>query len=510
MVLKKFFSIVSLVGALGVCGDCEAENMDVVLKETLWTVRAEKDWQKNIPAAAKSVQAELGKFLDLRTLDRTASDFYVYMKLEAPQDGRVSFGIGADWWFEAFINGKPLLSSMREGNMSTHFSPDNFPVWLPVKKGMNLLAVRVKCGSCGGGVVCGKSIIRPYDGKAELEARKTPLVPPKRSGASYRLIVLGDTHFDAPYEVYHAKYNEPNARLNRIQRAEFARNEAMWRSRGPRLLKAAAGHVNADTRAVIQLGDLIQGDCGDPEVHKRMLLDTLEAFKKEFNSLPFVSVTGNHDIRGTGAEKAYAEVMPLYHSRVLNRKVTGTTFYFTIEQDLFLMIDFNNPDFKVIFEAFEKHADCRYKFVISHGPVIPSPCGSARWCFVGNSDHARRMFRELFLKHDVMILTGHVHALEITECVTEQGRMTQLMANSVWEEESLAQPKVRYAAPDGYGKGVKAEYEELFRDYKDAVTQYWRADGAGYFVLDITPESIKAGAFGGDSSVPFKVWEFKK
>ena len=68
----------------------------------------------------------------------------------------------------------------------------------------------------------------------------------------------------------------------------------------------------------------------------------------------------------------------------------------------------------------------------------------------------------------------------------------------------------RYAAPDGYGKGVKAEYEGLFRDYKDAVTQYWRADGAGYFVLDIMPESIKAGAFGGDSSVPFKVWEFKK
>ena len=41
----------------------------------------------------------------------------------------------------------------------------------------------------------------------------------------YSIVLLGDTHFDTePASVYHADYNEPVEWLNRVQRAEFARN----------------------------------------------------------------------------------------------------------------------------------------------------------------------------------------------------------------------------------------------------------------------------------------------
>jgi hypothetical protein len=100
--------------------------------------------------------------------------------------------------------------------------------------------------------------------------------------------------------------------------------------------------------------------------------------------------------------------------------------------------------------------------------------------------------------------------MEITECVTDQGRITQLMANSVWENEKLAKPEVSCTAPEEYGKDVSEKYEDFFGEYKNAVTRFWRAQGAGYFVMDVTPECIKVNAYGGDSLKPFAVWEFKK
>ena len=55
-------------------------------------------------------------------------------------------------------------------------------------------------------------------------------LPPQAMGRckkndAYNIIILGDTHFDTePADVYHSHYNEPTEWLNRIQRAEFARN----------------------------------------------------------------------------------------------------------------------------------------------------------------------------------------------------------------------------------------------------------------------------------------------
>lgn len=71
----------------------------------------------------------------------------------------------------------------------------------------------------------------------------------RREKDSYNMIVLGDTHFDTePASVYHSNYDEPTEWLNRVQRAEFARNGEMWRDRCPRLLKRAACLVDDNTR----------------------------------------------------------------------------------------------------------------------------------------------------------------------------------------------------------------------------------------------------------------------
>lgn len=53
-----------------------------------------------------------------------------------------------------------------------------------------------------------------------------------RKDKNYSIVILGDTHFDTePADVYHSHYNEKVEWLNRVQRAEFARNGEMWRER---------------------------------------------------------------------------------------------------------------------------------------------------------------------------------------------------------------------------------------------------------------------------------------
>lgn len=195
----------------------------------------------------------------------------------------------------------------------------------------------------------------------------------------YSVVILGDTHFDTePASVYHSFYNEPVEWLNRVQRAEFARNGEMWRDRCPRLLKRCAALVDDSTMMAFQMGDLIQGDCGKGEVHQKMLNDVMDAFKKEFKGLPFVTVVGNHDIRGVDAEKVYHEYMPKRMSQELGKDIQKTTFYFTIGPDAFLVLDFNRPDDAEIEKMLIETKDARHTFIITHGPVFPMDDQSCR------------------------------------------------------------------------------------------------------------------------------------
>lgn len=491
--------------------NCIAGEFFPLADQWFFSERVSGEWQNRIPAEAVPFALKDGKInLDLLRGGAAGKEHdtaVIYNRFLSERDGTLSIGFGCDWWMQVFCNGREYLNTMKSGNGSSSYSPWNHPVQVPVKKGMNLLAAKLIRGKYSFTFVCGA--VPPIPELPQILARRTlPPPPPAGSGSSYQLILLGDTHFDAPYEVYHSAYNEPDEKLNRIQRAEFARNEAIWRERGPRMLKAAAGQITDRTRAVVQVGDLVQGDCGSPETHERMMLDTLSAFKASFHALPFLTVPGNHDVRGPGAAEACRRILLPYLSRELNRKITSTTFHFMLEDDLYVFIDFNEPDCDAIRKAFAEHPDARYKFVVTHGPVLPADSKVHSWFLFGSdADNVRRYFRELFLRNDVIVLTGHVHALELLECATDSGRITQLMANSVWSAEPLAQYIQEAGSAAEYGRNQKEVFRNsdgirLLAEYQPAVTRYWHARGAGYFRLDIAPDGVVAHYFGGDSATP--------
>lgn len=80
----------------------------------------------------------------------------LYNEFTAEKDGELAVGVSADWWMEIFLNGKPVFSTMKQGNGVDSYSPDDHVIKLPVKAGKNLLAVKVVAGDEGWRFVCGR------------------------------------------------------------------------------------------------------------------------------------------------------------------------------------------------------------------------------------------------------------------------------------------------------------------------------------------------------------------
>ena len=338
---------------------------------------------------------------------------------------------------------------------------------------------------------------------------------PAPADTCYSVVILGDTHFDAePATVYHSDYNEPVEWLNRVQRAEFARNGEMWRERCPRLVKRAVALVDKDTKFVYQSGDLIQGDCGNPAVHQKMLADVMDYFKGEFGGLPFVTVEGNHDFRGTGALDAYNAYMPKRMSAELGQEITKTTFSFRVGPDVFIAIDFSHPDDAEIEKLLQESEGARYTFVLCHSSLFPSDAATCRWFFHGADKEkhtkARRHFRELFAKRNVIALCGHDHSTQFLDWEGDGGRITQLIVNSVWSSEKSARYEVESCGAADFGEKRKAiktkangkpveDESELFAEYRSGIRAYTRAWSAGSYKMKVSPSKVTVDFYAGDS-----------
>lgn len=337
----------------------------------------------------------------------------------------------------------------------------------------------------------------------------------KAKSEDYNVVILGDTHFDAePADIYHSHYNEKIEWLNRVERAEFKRNGEMWRERCPRLLHRAADLVDKNTRMIFQTGDLIQGDCGNAEVHKQMLEDVMNRFKTELGGLPFVTVAGNHDIRGTGAENAYRNYMPARMSRELGKAVTKTTFSFNIGKDAYIFIDFNTPDDDEIEHLLAATVDARHTFIVVHGPVFPIDDSNCRWFLHGGADEkntkARHHFRKEFAKRNAVVLCGHTHRTEFADWYGDGGHITQMTTNSVWAKENLKQYIIDAQGPEQYGilrnkitaadNGSKLKDESaLFEEYRPGLRRYNHSPAAGSYKMTVGRKHIAIDFYAGDS-----------
>ena len=297
-----------------------------------------------------------------------------------------------------------------------------------------------------------------------------------------KLVVIGDLHYTA--------------------RADTER-AACWRTNGiPRLL-AAAGRVVRDSGAAItlQIGDLVGGEeADDVTAHETLVAGAMDRLKREFPDIPVMVVPGNHDTRGEGGPEAWAHLVP-----PANRAIP-------LGDDALVLLDSNTPDetFAALPRLLAETADCRRLFVAVHHPVIPCYYGlSYRSIFLGEPEREAERLEALRLlaRHHAVVLCGHVHTNGFIDWRGEDGgRIVQLHVSSLWD---AGEPALRpvYSSPAEYGRFYeregRADAAEFFAWYRRGLAAYRHFTGAGFAMLESSPESLAVSFFAGNSATPF-------
>ena len=106
------------------------------------------------PVSVKVRSAKEDRKINLRletsaTRKRLRDAAMLYNEFESGSDRIIPVGFGADWWMEIYLNGKIVYSTMTDGNRRNPVSSANHFAFLPVKKGKNLLAVKILAGGRG-------------------------------------------------------------------------------------------------------------------------------------------------------------------------------------------------------------------------------------------------------------------------------------------------------------------------------------------------------------------------
>ena len=346
-------------------------------------------------------------------------------------------------------------------------------------------------------------------------------------GRAYSVPILGDIHFDSPDpKFYHADYTHSTSKKRyEAHLAEHVRNAEMWKERLPRLVRALGACVRKDAAFALQVGDLVQGDCGNAATHRRMLDDAFGLVKGAYGGrMPLVTVAGNHDIRGDipgdGARETLEKWLSETMSKELGVPVKDTTFSFRHGPDVFIVVDFNEPrpDIALVKRLLAESEDARYTFLVSHGPAIPS--GQSRWFLLGKKkrDEERRELRSILARRNAIVLAGHTHNLEFTDCAFPEGRITQFVFNSVWAQRAWATPQMLGDGAAAFGRhafttenalGTPAD-RELVEEYRPFVKNYYFAKAAGHYNLEVSDDGVSVAFYGGDATTPSRTFRLRQ
>ena len=328
------------------------ESLVPILLDEDWRfapVPEEDGWQ-NGPAHGELFQLK-DQQLNLDELPPGPKQFkdqlILYNVFQAQSSGIAVLGTATDWWFDAFVNGERCFSTSAKGNDVDCFTPKINRYYIPVRKGENLLAIRVTRGSSpswmfGCGAVSG---LAPF-----AVVKNGPwLTHPDQDGMCIRFITQGEVPAGVEYRRQGA--NEWNVAWDeadgQIRLADFhrvrisglepgkyeyrivllepldyriskhlpeirsftipARDNAAFSFLFTADLQFTAEPQRSILRGLFKAADapgcdfvVFGGDIGSSFIYRRWLDIFLpETYGTRPDGMPIVPVRGNHELRGT-------------------------------------------------------------------------------------------------------------------------------------------------------------------------------------------------------------------
>jgi hypothetical protein len=258
-------------------------------------------------------------------------------------------------------------------------------------------------------------------------SQQTKSAPDGSSGSDWSFTLLGDLHFDRleHHDWDWVRKHQPND-VRQIENYSRITKEYL-----PPLLKHVAEQTRTDPtrKFVVQLGDLVEGLCGTPELarrHCREAAKWIDGFQFE---RPFLITKGNHDITGPGAREAYDEILTPWM-----RQQTNTAANFERSDNGWKFVFFDSYDRQALdwLEKTLTPADRGKVFVITHLPVVPYNARSlwALYAHPRQQEQRTRLLR-LLEDHQAIVLCGHLHKYAWLRRESDTGSFSQLALSSV-------------------------------------------------------------------------------
>jgi hypothetical protein len=318
----------------------------------------------------------------------------------------------------------------------------------------------------------------------------------------FAFAALGDVHFDRPehHDMEWLRRDHPNdvSQVENYSRITREVTPALLRE-----LRRAAAANDVPVRFVAQLGDLIEGMCGSPELARRQCEEAVAWVREAALGVPFYAIKGNHEIQGPGASEAYDRVL-LPALAGPDRRDRGPAS-FTVEEGgaLFAFLDAYDRDALGWLERTLSARTARHLFVLLHPPVVPFGARSTWHLYARPADAERRKrLLDLLGEHRAIVLSAHLHKYGVVVRRTDTGRFLQIALCSVLPRADV-RPKDEVSGADRYGPdnvaleprfspATEPSRREALRAEAPFIAHFEYADAPGYALLTVRGESIRA------------------
>lgn len=341
-------------------------------------------------------------------------------------------------------------------------------------------------------------------------------------------IALGDMHYDR------LDYHDLDYVMTRPQdyeqiSKEYPQYTALFMPKFLQVIKKQTTAIAPTVKAVVQLGDLVEGVAGNEVLAKQMDRGVVDMLLSVKLPVTWVLVKGNHDVSNSpGQPEAWEEVLrPFIEGQVgktighgmYTYKISDNVEFFVLDQ--FFSVDRNIPETEMIafLEKELKASAAKYKFVLTHQPVIPVT--HRCWHLLSGIRRPvqdtllRDRFLNLLAKYKVIVLSAHLHEYSVLSRETPSGNVVQVMINSVNRGLEPPDPK-NYSTEYKGEKWVdeNADWQPATKDVrykiltkeKEHILNFRKADLPGYAVITIadTKGEVLLNYYNGLSEKPFE------
>jgi 3',5'-cyclic AMP phosphodiesterase CpdA len=334
-------------------------------------------------------------------------------------------------------------------------------------------------------------------------------------GEGFSFILLGDLHFDR-LEHHDLGWVEAEKPGDVAQIRNYSRLTAVVM---PLLFAGVRRQIEwlrtTDTppRFVLQVGDLVEGLCGNEELAVRQNREALEFVAAAILGLPLLFTKGNHDVTGPGSDAAFDAVLqPFQREQALQVDAlatsAGANVSLTHAGSQWACFDaYDNTSLDWL-EAVLAQRTAERLFVVVHPPVVPYGARAMWHLYSSKRDAAKRAkLLELLGRHDAIILGGHLHKFAALTRTVGTGRFTQLAVSSVVSAPD-ERPRDELQGGETYSPDqVQLEprhspetinqRRRIYELERPHVTSFEYAHSAGYAVVRVTPDAVHADVYAG-------------